>query len=126
MSHKKEIFTKIVELRSIAISSTLGSERKFNAEIEISNSLKDILVSVENYPELKANDSIIKLMQECTDTEDNIAAARRFYNTALTQLKNTVEIFSGCFFSTFAEKVRFYNYFKATEEEKQSKKWIKE
>lgn len=118
MAHEKYIFEKITELRTKAMESKLGSKEKFNSEIEISKSIQKLIVTAENYPELKANETMLKLMDECTETEDNIAAARRFYNTALTQLKNSVEIFPGCFFATFAGDVRFYNYFKAKDEEK--------
>ena len=100
------------------MQSKLGSEEKFNSEIEISKSMQQLIMTAENYPELKANKPMLKLMDECTETEDNIAAARRFYNTALTQLKNPIEIFPGCFFARFAGNVRFYNYFEAKNEEK--------
>jgi LemA protein len=118
MAHEKYIFEKITELRSSAMGAKLGSKEKFNTEIEISKSVQNLLLTAENYPELKANESMLKLMDECTETEDNIAAARRFYNTALTQLKNTIEIFPGCLFANFADKTRFYNYFKASNEER--------
>ena len=124
MTHEKETFTKIVELRANAIKEIIGSRRKFNAEMELTKEITSLLATVENYPELKANETMLKLMDECTETEDNIAAARRFYNTALTQLKNSIEIFPGCFFSSFAGKVKLYNYFKATDEERTSKKWM--
>ena len=118
MAHEKEVFTKIVELRSNAINGVLGSKHKFNTEIEISKTLKNILAIAENYPELKSNKTMLILMDECTETEDNIAAARRFYNASLTQLKNSIEIFPGCFFSSCAGQVRLYNYFQASAEEK--------
>lgn len=124
MEHEKSIFEKITELRTDAINGTLGSKYKFNTEMEISMALSNILATVENYPELKANETMLKLMDECTDTEDNIAAARRFYNSSLTQLKNTIEIFPGCFFASFAGKVGLYDYFKATQEERNSRKWV--
>lgn len=124
MTHEKEVFTKIVELRASAIKGVLGSKHKFNTEIEIGKTLTSLLATVENYPELKANETMLKLMEECTETEDNIAAARRFYNTALTQLKNSIEIFPGWFFASCAGKVGLYDYFKATDDEKSSKKWF--
>ena len=124
MQHEKDVFEKITQLRANAINEVLGSKRKFNTELEISKTLTNLLATVENYPELKANESMLKLMNECTETEDNIAAARRFYNSALTQLKNSIEIFPGCLFASCAGKIGAYNYFKATDEERTSKKWM--
>ena len=96
MAHEKQIFERITELRTQALAVPKELENagtKFKLDAEIKGLMKDLLVSVENYPELKANQTMIKAMNTYTDVEDHIAAARRFYNSAVNELNNAVEIF---------------------------------
>ena len=62
---------------------------------ELDACLKDFWLSVENYPDLKSNQTMLQAMQSFNEVEEHIAAARRFYNAALNDLKNTAEIFPG-------------------------------
>ena len=57
--------------------------------------LKDFWLSVENYPDLKSNQTMVQAMQSFNEVEEHIAAARRFYNASVNELKNAVEIFPG-------------------------------
>ena len=52
---------------------------------EISKDIKNVLVSVEAYPELKANENFLELQKELSDTENKIQASRRFYNNAVKE-----------------------------------------
>ena len=52
-------------------------------------------VSLENYPDLKSNQTMITAMQSMNEVEEHISAARRFYNSNVNTLKNAVEIFPG-------------------------------
>jgi LemA protein len=78
-SHEKELFEKVAELRTRAMGAKMGKE-KFEAENQLSETLKTLFAVVENYPELKANQNFLDLQRELIDTEDKIQAARRFYN----------------------------------------------
>ena len=51
------------------------------------------MVAVENYPQLKSDQTMIHAMETYNDVEEHIAAARRFYNSAVLELNNKVEIF---------------------------------
>ena len=51
------------------------------------------MVSVENYPQLKSDQTMMTAMQTYNEVEEHIAAARRFYNSAVLELNNAVEIF---------------------------------
>lgn len=51
------------------------------------------MFNVENYPELKASQNFLSLQASWNVTEDEIAAARRYYNTAVTDFNNKIEIF---------------------------------
>jgi len=49
------------------------------------------MVAVENYPELKANENVIHLQHTLSEVEEQIAAARRAYNQAVTDYNNALE-----------------------------------
>ncbi|MCX6812048.1 MAG: LemA family protein [Candidatus Berkelbacteria bacterium] len=90
--HEKELFEKITEARSNAISSK-SMEDKAKAENQITAALKSVFAVAENYPTLKANENFIELQREITDTEDKIQAARRFYNGNIRDLNIAIESF---------------------------------
>lgn len=51
------------------------------------------MINVENYPQLKSDATMVQAMQTYAEVEEHIAAARRFYNSAVNELNNAVEIF---------------------------------
>ena len=91
--HEREIFEKIAELRSrcVANNGPVGSQGA--DEKRLIGALRGLLAVVERYPELKADRQFLALQQELADTEDRIAAARRFYNANVRDLNNKVETF---------------------------------
>ena len=115
MEHESELFEQVTELRTQAMKAPSGSKAKFTAEGKLDNLMSQLLISVENYPELKSNDTMVQAMRTYNEVEEHIAAARRFYNSALTQVRNTVQIFPGSLFANLATDVMGYSYFEATE-----------
>ncbi len=111
MEHEKEIFEKITELRSQAMSSRSGSKEKFAAEAKLDNLMSQFMVNVENYPELKSDTTMMHAMTTYNEVEEHIAAARRFYNSSLTQLKNSIQIFPGSLFAGLAAEAMSLSYF---------------
>jgi LemA protein len=97
MEHEKELMTEIVRLRSEAMKKSFNGNPKEMMELDklIDSKLKDFWLSVENYPDLKSNQTMLQAMQSFNEVEEHIAAARRFYNASVNDLKNTVEIFPG-------------------------------
>ena len=82
--HEAETLEKITEMRSkINDSKNIIETDKINKEI--SKDIKNFLVSVEAYPELKANENFLQLQQELADTENKIQASRRFYNNIVKE-----------------------------------------
>lgn len=61
----------------------------------LDKSLGQLMVNVENYPELKSDQTMINAQKTFNEVEENIAAARRFYNASAASLNNAVEIFPG-------------------------------
>ncbi len=97
MEHEKSLMTELTELRTKAMSSTFAASPKEKMELEslLNQKLNDFKISLENYPDLKSNQTMITAMQSMNEVEEHISAARRFYNSNVNQLKNAVEIFPG-------------------------------
>lgn len=83
-AHEEEIFTDIAEARSKLAGATNVSEQA-DADLELSNALSRLLVVVEKYPDLKANENFIALSDELAGTENRIAIARQDYNKIATE-----------------------------------------
>ena len=118
MEHENEIFTKVTELRTQALNAPSGSKEKFVAEGLLDKLMGRLIVSVENYPQLKSDATMVQAMQTYNEVEEHISAARRFYNSALTQLRNSVMIFPGSLFAGLASEEMGYSYFEASESDK--------
>jgi LemA protein len=93
-AHEKELFIKVTEARTAAMNA--GSiDDKIKAEQNLTAALQGLKISVEAYPELKANQNFLQLQEELSDIENKLAASRRFFNGATTEYNNAVESFPG-------------------------------
>ncbi|MGC9031304.1 MAG: LemA family protein [Minisyncoccia bacterium] len=90
--HEKDLFEKVTQARSAAMSAQTLKE-KAQAENVLSDTLKTLFAVVENYPELKANQNFLELQRELIDTEDKIQAARRFYNGNVRDYNTKIQTF---------------------------------
>lgn len=97
MEHEKSLMTELTELRTKAMASTFVASPKEKMEMEslLNQKLGEFRVSLENYPDLKSNQTMITAMQSMNEVEEHISAARRFYNSNVNTLKNAAEIFPG-------------------------------
>ena len=91
-THEREVFEKVTEARSRAMGATSVKERQ-EAENALSSTLKTLFAVSEGYPELKASQNFLELQRELRDTEDNVQAARRFYNSNVRDMNIRVESF---------------------------------
>lgn len=121
MTHEKDLMTEIVRLRTEALKKNFdGSAQELMAlDHQIDARLKDFWVSVENYPDLKSNQTMVQAMQSFAEVEEHIAASRRFYNAALNDLKNAVEIFPGSLVAAMIGVKADMPFFEAQSSEKQ-------
>ena len=92
-SHEKETLTEITELRAKAMSGGLSSDEQVKVDNQISKAMGGIMVAVESYPELKANENFIQLQRTLNETEEQISAARRAFNATVTDFNNAIEMF---------------------------------
>ena len=72
---------------------------KIEAENALSSALAGLKVSVEAYPDLKANQNFLQLQSELADIENKLAAVRRFFNSATKELNNGVQRFPAVLFA---------------------------
>jgi LemA protein len=91
-AHEKETFEHVTELRNQAVAAQ-GIDNKIAAENALSSALSGLKVTLENYPELKANQNFLQLQGEISDIENKLAATRRFFNSATKEYNNAVETF---------------------------------
>ena len=92
MKHERELLTKITEIRS-QILQTEDEDKKIELENKLSGYLKSLMVNVENYPQLRASENFMQLQEAIKYVEDEISAARRAYNQAVTDYNNAIEMF---------------------------------
>jgi LemA protein len=78
--HERGTLQKVVELRDKALRSRGSAASQAVDESALLIGLKGLFAVVENYPELKADTHFLALQKELANTEDRIAAARRFFN----------------------------------------------
>lgn len=99
--HEKSTLTAVIEARAKATSITIDPSNvtpeqlaAFNsAQSGVSSSLSKLLVSVEQYPNLKADASFMKLQDELASTENQILTARTRFNEAVKPYNNNINTF---------------------------------
>lgn len=97
-SHEKETLEKVIAARNSAMSASTVDE-KVAADKAMSGALAGLKVTLEAYPELKANTNFLQLQNELSDIENKLAAARRFFNSATKEFNNACEVFPNNIFA---------------------------
>ena len=115
-AHEKGVFEEVARARSAAITPGSGPAEQAQQENVLTQALGKLFAVAEAYPDLKASQNFMALQVELTNTEDRIAAGRRFYNANVRQLNTKIEtvptnIIAGMFHFVRAE------YFEAEEPE---------
>ncbi|MGX6647691.1 LemA family protein [Maricaulaceae bacterium MS644] len=91
-SHEKETLERVVQARQQAVDA--GSTKDLaQAENMLSGALRQLFALSESYPDLKANQNFLSLQTELADLENKIAAARRFFNNAVSEYNTAIEQF---------------------------------
>ena len=116
--HEKSTLTAVIEARAKATAITVDPSNitpeqlaAFNsAQSGVSSSLSRLLVSVEQYPNLKADQSFLKLQDELASTENQILTARTRFNEAVKPYNTHIKTFPNSLFAGlfgFKEKAYF-------------------
>ena len=95
-AHERNTLEEVTRLRTQAqqLASQGGeipSEQRANVEAQLTGAVRNLMVSVEAYPELRSNQNFLELQRELTETEDRIAAGRRFYNANVRNYNTRIE-----------------------------------
>lgn len=92
MKHEKEVLTRITELRTRALKGDLSQDDKVALDKQMSGAIKGLMVAVEDYPQLKANENFLQLQAALNEVEEQISAARRAYNASILEYNNALEM----------------------------------
>lgn len=100
MKHERELLSRITELRSQAMKDYRPEDpeevrQHLDAAGALQGAMFRLFAVAENYPELRSSENMLEAQQTFTEVEGHIAAARRFYNAAVSSLNNAVQIFPG-------------------------------
>lgn len=99
-SHEKEVLENVTEARA-SVGKAQGGDigERVGAENMLSQAMMNLFAVAENYPDLKADTNYRQFMSELSDIENKIAAARRFFNNATSELNTAVEQFPAVLFA---------------------------
>ena len=93
MKHESDVLTKVTEMRSRAVSGTISSDEAIALNNRLGKAIGGIMVAVENYPDLKASENFQMLQRSLNEIEEQLAASRRAFNSAVTDYNNAIEMF---------------------------------
>ncbi|MBN8672549.1 MAG: LemA family protein [Chitinophagales bacterium] len=93
MQHEKELLTNLTAMRQKSMELKLSANDKVSLDNQINDALQQVFIRFENYPDLKASENFLKLQGAINETEEQLAAARRFYNAAVNDYHNAIETF---------------------------------
>ena len=91
-SHEQDTLEAVIQARNQAVSASTP-EAAIAAEGILGGAMGKLFALMENYPDLKANENVSRLMEELSATENKISFARQFYNDSVMSLNNSVESF---------------------------------
>jgi LemA protein len=92
MSYEQETLEKVIQARNQAVGAG-NTEEAIVAEGILGGAMGKLFALMENYPDLKANENVSRLMEELSATENKISFSRQFYNDSVMSLNNGVETF---------------------------------
>jgi LemA protein len=92
-THEREVFDAVTKARAQAAAPGSTPAQQAQQEGILGQALGRLFAVAEAYPELKASANFLELQRELTETEDRIAAGRRFYNANVRAMNTRVESF---------------------------------
>ena len=121
MKFEKSTLQTITELRQQKGNRELKPNEMGNYNEEISKIMSGINVQLENYPDLKSSNNVMQLQNAAQDCEDNISAARRFYNTSVRSFNSDILVYPNNVAAS-GMNLETQLYFEASNEERQDVK----
>lgn len=100
MQYEQDTLEKVMEARAKALRSSSVKETA-EAENILTQTLGRIFALMENYPDLKANQNVLRLQEELTTTENQIAFSRQYYNDLVMRFNMRQEVFPSSLIAKF-------------------------
>lgn len=92
--HEATLLENVTKARSHAMGVPSGDTgAKIAAETQLGGALRGLMIQVEAYPQLKANENFLRLQEELTSTENKIAFSRQHYNDSATNYNTAIAVF---------------------------------
>lgn len=117
MQHEKELLTNLTAMRQKSMELKLSANDKVVLDNQINDALQQVFIRFENYPDLKASENFLKLQGAINETEEQLAAARRFYNAAVNDYHNAIEMFPSSVIASWMN-MKHKTYFNIPETDK--------
>ena len=92
MQHEESVLTKLVALRNTPFAQ-MSDEQKSELDGAVRQLMSGMRVTVEQYPDLKASANFMHLQRTLNETEEQLAAARRSFNAAVTSYNTSLQTF---------------------------------
>ncbi|MCP3734651.1 LemA family protein [Sphingomonas sp. RP10(2022)] len=121
MAHEHDLIAEITALRAQGAAAVGGSDpaglsARFATEERLGADLRRLMAVAENYPALQSQAPMLEAQHALMETETNIAAARRSYNAAVTDLRNAAQIFPGPLLAALAGAGTMPPFYESTAE----------
>jgi LemA protein len=91
-THERELLTSLTDIRARALAAAPSPDQRVQLDSQLSQALRQVMVVAENYPDLKASQNFVQLQGSLNEVEEQISAARRAYNAAVTSYNNSVQM----------------------------------
>ena len=94
MEHEEAVLTRVTEARASAVSAgAQGPVAQAQAENALTGTLRSLFSVMENYPQLRANENVLKLQEELTTTENQISFSRQHFNATVRDYNQAIATF---------------------------------
>lgn len=91
--HESSVLERVTQARTQAMGAGGGIAGRAEAENMLSETLKSMFAVAENYPQLRASENFQQLQQQLSSLENDIQSARRYYNAAVREFNNAIQVF---------------------------------
>jgi len=109
LKHERETLEAVVRARQTAMGAAgQGVAAQAQAEGQLTGALKSLFAVTEAYPDLKANENMLRLQEELASTENKIGFARQAYNDAVMRYNNSLEVFPNSLLAGGFQKAEFF------------------
>jgi len=122
MEHESELFSQITSLRAAAIAGYKPYnddelKKHIDAQNQLQGCMSKFMMNVENYPTLKSDQNMLLVQKSYNEIEEQISAARRFYNSTVNEFNTLVQFFPISIIALIMNK-KSKPFFEATEEDR--------